>query len=210
MPRIVSCTFFSFTLPLFLLCANAGAQTKEDPHRENAEYKRHNSRLGVDLSILPAFLYNSLNTGLSLYTNPSTEHRLAVNLSNHFPGSPTSIINIHYATNFYFSNNKNYVFEWIGIRNAIRDIGYEEGYHPNTLRPHCGIGFGRKMKNTRQFFIRIESGLGIALNFTSSNADQQHFSQIKEYSFDTYYPEYNPRLLPVFLLKFTFGKEFSN
>ena len=171
------------------------------------DLKTKNNQFSIDYFLLPTIIYNSMTFGVNYEKTPKFEHSLKLGASVFFAGTSPISFNVNYNLNIYAKNRKNYLPIWFGLRNTLRDVGYEEGYFPNTLRPSIGLGFGRKAKIFKKLTIRLEFIAGASLNLTNGNYDFHSFNKFSDYSFDKYYPQYNPKVVPALRFKMTFVKK---
>lgn len=166
------------------------------------ERNKHINR--IEFSIIPALLYNYTHLGYSIQTNQN-EH--AIFLSSYYWELPPSFnLNFSYNYNRYLNNKKLYIPYWFRISNTRRIIGYEEGYHPHTLRFSVGSGIGTHLTFAKRFGFRAELGLGAGLNLTNnSGAMFPYRMDFTNYSFDQLYPKHNPPILPAVRIKIGFS-----
>ncbi len=156
----------------------------------------HKHYLSYDIFVLPALFYNSTAIGLNYQNATKMEYCLKFGASIFFIDNIVRNYNVNFNTNIYCKNRKNYFPMWVGLSNSLRGVNFEEGYHPNTLRPSIGTGFGRKAKYFGRYVIRLELIAGASLNFTNGTNNIGPFRHISEYSFDKVQPEYYPKIIP--------------
>jgi hypothetical protein len=171
--------------------------------------QRMQSLVGLEFFLFPALHYNSADLGIVLQRGESVEYALLFGCRAASVFGPSFNLRATFNTNFYAKSRKVYWPFWFRVSNTRRIVGYEEGYHPHTLSLAAGTGFGRIFKLTDYLKLRLEIGLGIALNSFNSKGDIFPFlMNYEEYSFHRHYPQDNPLLSPALLLKCTFVKNF--
>lgn len=199
--------FLTAITVLFASCSLLFAQSSYN----DSLYKRANTnnRYSIDFFALPAIVYNSVTLGFNYQPNARIEHSVKLGAWILFAGAKPTNVNVNYNLNIYYKNKLSYFPIWFGLSNTIRDVGYEEGYYPNTLRPSVGIGYGRKLKLLKRLTVRLEAIAGASVNLTYGRYIVSPMQNLSGYAFDTYYPQYNPRILPALRLKMTFVKTIS-
>lgn len=166
------------------------------------------NQFSIDWFLLPMVVYNSMTFGVNYQRTTKFEHSLKFDASVFRAATRPISFSINYNFNLYAKNRKNYLPIWIGLKNTLKNVGYEEGYFPNTLRPSIGLGYGRKAQIFKKLTTRIECIAGASLNLTNRNNDLYAFNKFSDYSFDDYYPQYNPKIIPTVRIKMTFVKKF--
>ena len=192
----------TFTLLLILVFSNLFSQDLENRKLKPAD-SFAKPRFGIDFFVFPGLAYNSAVCGFSYQKPGKMEHTVLCGSFMWFYARLVVNFNINYNLNVYYKNGKNYLPIWFGIKNMVRNVDYEEGYFPNTLRPTIGTGFGRKSQISRNFFLRFECIAGVSLNLTNGNTfPSKYFS----YSFDKLHPDQNPKVLPAIRICLAFEK----
>ena len=180
---------------LFLIfCYQASAFGQE---KASTKAKSENS---FEFFAVPLFLYNQISVGGSWKTPSRFEHAFYVSSSLLLIGTTPLNLNLSYNLNRYCKNSKWYVPFWARISNTHRNVGYEEGYFPHTLRYAIGSGIGSRVRLGNRIDFRTEFGLGVSLNTTNSRNGFGYFS----YDFDNQYPKQNPIILPAARFKVMF------
>lgn len=194
-----------FTLLLsFLLCSQIYSLTNSFEGLQDS-IQKPKTKIGVEFFVIPAYIYNGLSFGVSLKKTDRFEQVFKMGASFEAFLSKSFNYNLSSNSNFYFKNGKNYIPLWFKISNTRRNVGYEEGYYPHTLRFILGSGFGRVFTIGKKLQFRTEIGAGCALNLTNSKGDVfPILFNYSDYRFDSQYPEYNPKILPSFRLNFGF------
>jgi hypothetical protein len=164
------------------------------------------SRKGIEYFFLPALYFNSATIGFSHKKN-SLEH--VYSASSYFGGGfmPTSFdIRFSYNINRYLNKNF-YLPIWLRVSNTRRDVGFEEGYFPHTLRFSIGSGIGVFSKIFSKNYIRSEIGAGYSLNLTNASGDVFPYrTNFRDYSKEKYYPKHYPLFIPAIRFRFVFGR----
>lgn len=157
----------------------------------------------VEISVVATLFYNYAHLGFSS-CKERNEHSVFV--SSHYLMVPERFnLNISYSYNRFFKDEKLYVPYWFRASNTRRDVGYEDGYFPHTLRFSVGSGIGVHVPMKKRIGLRVEFGLGASLNLTNGKGGAFPYRlNYGDYSFDEYYPQYNPPILPAIRLKIGF------
>jgi len=193
------------TLTFLLTHTLLYSQTISKDSLEDITSKKN--QFSIDYFVFPAIIYNSLTFGVNYFRTTKYEHSLKFGAAIFLIGGGSKKFNINYNLNIYTKNRKNYLPIWLGLRNSLNDVGYEEGYYPNTLQPSIGFGFGRVSRIFKKLTTRLEFIAGASLNLTNGSYDVYPFGKLNEYSFDKYYPQYHPKVVPALRFKMTFVKK---
>lgn len=166
----------------------------------------------VEFFALPAVFFNHASVGVSYKLQSPFEHNLSLGSWYDMMYFGESFnLNLCYSVNRYLGDGGNYIPLWFRVSNTRRTIGYEDGYHPHTLRYSIGTGFGRLFEINEKWGVRAEAGIGVALNQTSTLGKVLSLNlNLSDYTYDEYYPDQNPSIIPVFKFKVSFVRAFSN
>jgi len=135
------------------------------------------NKFSIDYFLFPTVIYNSLTFGINYQQTTKIEHSVKFETSILLTGGmPTTSFNIKYNFNIYAKNIKNYLPIWLSLKNTLRDVGFEDGYFPNSLRPSIGLGFGRVSKIFKHLTTRIEFIAGASINLTNGKQGVYPFS----------------------------------
>lgn len=191
---------------LILLCCFVYSQIytlNNDILRDSIHKKK--PEIGIEFFAIPALYYNNLNLGISFKKKKSFEQVFKINSTYSRFISEKFNYNVNSSSNFYFRNSKNYIPLWARASNTRRDVDYEEGYNPHTLRFTLGSGFGRVSTIGKKMQFRTELGIGYSLNLTNSKGNVfPVLFNYSDYKFDAHYPQYNSKFLPSIRLNFAF------
>jgi hypothetical protein len=164
----------------------------------------------LEFSFIPLLKVNHAYVGCSFQQENGHEHTLMIGGNLGFV--PTFMdVNVSYSFNYRFKNKNLYIPLWVRVRNARREIGFEQGYFPHFLRYSVGVGIGSLKKLNESWFLRSEIGIGGSLNYTNPIGAVFPFRlDLENYGVDQYYPNYNPPTIWAARLKiglvYKFGK----
>ena len=191
----------SITLILLLASFNSFAQVENT----NTVVRNNNSGFRFEFFVLPAIAYNHANIGFSYRTSKAFEHNLSLGSSYGINDGKKFNLNLSYNLNTYFKNKKIYIPVWFNIANTRRVTGYEDGYHPHTLRYSIGTGIGTLLDLSAKWKLRTEVGVGAGVNLTNTGGKVLSLDlNLSEYDYDQKYPDQNPHLIPTFRFKIAF------
>jgi len=163
----------------------------------------------LEYSVLPLLYYSYAHIG---YSNRQGRNENSVLLSSyHTFLFPTFDYNISYSYNRFLKDSDYYIPYWFRVANTRHKVGFEEGYHPHTLRFSIGSGIGLNKFLRRKCGVRIEAGLGFSLNLTSTEGRGMYYLErdYSSYSFDQKYPDQNPPVILAFRLKIGFNHKLN-
>ncbi|MFT7156784.1 MAG: hypothetical protein ACI8Q1_001799 [Parvicella sp.] len=141
-------------------------------------------------TLIPGVFVNQFSYGLS-FKKFKKEHMF--DIATNTIQSRYWNVNINYNFNKYIKISNFYIPMWFKISNSRREIGFEEGYFPHSLKFKIGSGIGKTTHMKKGYGLRTELGIGASLNLTNSegNVFELPFNY-GQYSFDSNYPQQNP------------------
>lgn len=152
------CCFIIGICLLVCIAFPAHSQQRQRPEDDGATY--------VEVSFLPALIYNSLSLGLSFNSSPKAEH--SINLTGGFipiPEIAVGICALRYNYNLIVVKNekrRNYVPFWVSSRYIVSP-GYDELEGSEILLGTLGSGYGWLFSLSRKHRFRLELGGGASV-----------------------------------------------
>lgn len=181
---------------LLLSVNSVGQNTLSEVQEESAE-----GNFKLEFNAIPLVFFNHLNAGVSYRTPGRLEHCFKIGASYEMIRRTSFNLNVLYSLNAYFRNRGMYVPVWFQMSNTRNDLSHEDGYHPHTLRYSIGTGFGKCFEINHNWGVRMELGLGAAVNLTNAKGEILTFDlDLNDYSRDITIPEQNPFIIPTFRL----------